>query len=163
MSRRVAALLLLLVALALQLGVGAPARRQRDRARDEFARAREEREAVRVQLQGLEQRAQAMRAPSDRTAAVRELRLALLRATDGLALDAVQIAARSGGRSAVAARGSLQAEGRQADLLRAAGRLAGPESGVLLERVTLRPTREGQLRLDLEAFSMTDSRGRAAS
>ena len=151
MTRRVAAALLLLAALGLHLGVAVPARRQRDEARYEFARCRVERERLRAQVARLEPREAAGRAPSGDAAAARALRLSLLRATEGLPLGAVRIAAEAGPRGAVAARGRLVAEGRQADLLRAAGRLAEASSGVLLERVALLQATGGALRLEVEA------------
>ena len=148
-----AAAVLLAVALGLHLGVALPARRQRDEARDGFARGREERERLRAQATRVERRAAAGRAPAGDAAAARALRLSLLRATEGLALGAVRISAEAG-RGGVAARGRLVAEGRQADLLRAAGRLAEPSSGVLLERVGLAEAPGGDVRLEVEAFSV---------
>jgi hypothetical protein len=71
-----------------------------------------------------------------------------------LPLGAVRIAAEPGRGAAEAARGRLVAEGRQADVLRAAGRLAEPASGVLLERVSLVEARGGGVRLEVEAFSV---------
>ena len=147
-----AAAVILVAALGLHLGVTLPARRQRDEARDEFARGREERERLRAQATRLERRATAGRAPAGDAAAARALRLSLLRATEGLSLGAVHIGAEAG-RGGVAARGRLVAEGRQADVLRAAGRLADPSSGVLLERVALLETRGGEVRIEVEAFS----------
>ena len=154
MKRRLAAALLLLTALGLHLGVAVPARRERDEAWREFARARQERERLRVQTARLERRAAAGRAPAGDAAAARALRLSLLRAIEGLPLRAVQIGAEAGHRGAVAARGRLAAEGRQADLLRATGRLAEGASGVLLERVVLVQVPGGAVRLEVEAFSV---------
>lgn len=156
MRRRVAGALLLVAALGLHLGVTLPARRQRDEARDEFARAREQRERLRAQTARLERRAAAGRAPSGDAAAARALRLSLLQATEGLPLEAVHIGAEAGRRGAVAARGRLVAEGRQADVLRAAGRLADPSSGVLLERVALAEARGGAVQIEVGAFSVRD-------
>jgi hypothetical protein len=48
------------------------------------------------------------------------------------------------------------AEGRQADVLRAAGRLADPSSGVRLERVSLVEAPGGAVRLELDAFSVRE-------
>jgi hypothetical protein len=150
----VAAALLLMAALGLFLGVTSPARRARDASWGEFARAREERERLRSRLAALERRAATVRAPSGDAAAARALRLCLLEATRGLDLGSVQIGAQAGRRGTVAARGRLTVEGGQADLLRSAERLADPASGVLLDRVSLRPARDGALRMELEAFSL---------
>jgi hypothetical protein len=153
MTRRVAAALLLLAALGVHLGVAVPARRERDEAREAFARARAERERLRALSAQDERRAAAGRAPGGEAAAIRTLRLSLLKATEGLPLAAVRIAAEAGHRGVVAARGRLVAEGRQADLLRAAGRLTEPSAGVRLGHVAL-DVRAGALRLEVEAFSV---------
>jgi predicted phage gp36 major capsid-like protein len=153
-KRRVAAALLVVAALGLHFGVTRPARRQRDEAREAFARAREQRERLRAEAVRLERRAEAGRAPAGEAAAARALRLSLLHAIDGLPLGGVRVAAESGKGSALAARGTLVAVGRQADLLLAAGRLADPSSGVRLERVSLVEARGGDVRLEVDAFSV---------
>lgn len=154
MTRRLAAALLAVAALGLHLGVTVPLRRERDGSRREWAEAREERESLRSRLSRLERRAAARPAPSGDAAAARALRQSLLRAAERLSLGAVQIGVEAGRRGAVAARGRLSAEGTQPDLLRAAERLADPSSGVLLERVTLVPSRGGELRLEVQALSL---------
>ncbi|HUL76533.1 MAG TPA: hypothetical protein VL691_04650 [Vicinamibacteria bacterium] len=153
MTRRLAAAFLLLAALGLHLAVTRPCRRERDESRQAFAAAREERERLRSRQSRLERGAASGRAPAGDAAAARALRLSLLRATDRLPLAAVQIAVEAGRRGAVAAHGRLSAEGGQADLLRAAGRLAEPSSGVLLQRVTLLAI-PGRVRLEAEASSL---------
>ena len=153
--KRVVAVVLAAAAVGVHLGVSVPARRQRDEAREAFARAREERERLRAEASRLERRAAAtVRAPSGEAAAARALRLSLLGATHGLALESLRIGVEAGQRGAAAARGTLAAVGRQADLLRVAGRLALPSSGVVLEQVRLAESRDGALRLELEAFSV---------
>jgi hypothetical protein len=153
-TRRLAAALMLLAALGLHLGVAAPARRQRDEAREEFARLREERERLRVQSARLQRRTASARAPSGDAEALRALRLSFLGAVEGLPVQAVRISAEAGRHGVVAARGRLAADGRQVDLLRAAGRLAEASSGVLLENVRFARAPGGDLRLELEAFSL---------
>jgi hypothetical protein len=160
-TRRLAAALLLLAAAGLHLGITLPARRQRDEAREESARVREERERLRAQVARLERRAPAP-AGGDAAAAM-ALRLSLLRATEGLDLQAVQIAATPGRRGAVAARGHLVAQGRQADLLRAAGRLAEPSSGIQVERVALSEARGRGIELRVEAYSPRGDEGRGGA
>ena len=132
------ALALLLAAAAGWLGLVAPARRERDRARAEYARARQERERLRGEFSGRGRRALGDVAPSDAAAAGRALRLALLRATEGLPVEAVEIAA-SGERGGGTARGRLSAEGEMAALLRVAERLVDPAAGVRVEHVVLAP------------------------
>jgi hypothetical protein len=153
-SRRLVGLVLLLAALGLHLGLAVPARRQRDVARADFARGRQERERLREQVARLERRTAATaRAPSGDAAAVRAVRLSLLRATGGLPVGVLRISVQAG-RGTAAARGQLVAEGRQVDLLRVAGKLAEPPSGLLLERVQLGPAGEGRLQLQVDAFSV---------
>jgi len=153
--KRVVAVVLAAAAVGVHLGVSVPARRQRDEAREAFARAREVRERLRAEAKHLERRAAAtVRAPSGEAAAARALRLSLLGATHGLALESLRIGVGAGQRGAAAARGTLAAVGRQADLLRVAGRLALPSSGVVVEQVRLAESRDGALRLELEAFSV---------
>jgi hypothetical protein len=71
-----------------------------------------------------------------------------------LPLGAVRIAAEPGRGAAAAARGRLVAQGRQADVLRAAGRLADVSSGLLLQRVTLVQAGAGEVRLEADALSV---------
>ncbi len=129
------ALVLLLAAAAGWLGLVTPARRERDRARAEYAEARQERERLRSSLSGRGRSAGATATPSDAAAASRGLRLTLLRATQGLPVEAVEISV-SGG---TAARGQLSAQGAMAALLRVAERLVDPAAGVRVERVVLAP------------------------
>lgn len=154
MTRRVVAALLLLAALGLHLGVASPARRQRDAARAEFARLRKERERVRVEVARLHRQAASARAPRGDAEAARALRRSLLEAVDSLPLRAVRISAEAGRPGVVAARGSVTAEGGQADLLRAAGKLAEPSSGVVLASVRLAYATGDDLRLEVEAYSL---------
>jgi len=153
-TRRLAAALMLLAAVGLHVGLAAPARRQRDEAREEFARLREERERLRAQAARLRRPAVSVGAPSGDAEAVRALRQSFLGALEGLPVRTVRISAGAGRRGVVAARGRLAAEGRQTDLLRAAGRLAEASSGVLLESVRLARAPGDDLRLEIEAFSM---------
>ncbi len=151
MTRRLTALGLLLAAAAVYLGLTLPARRARDEARAAFAQKREERERLRVELARLERRASGARAtPDDAPAAARALRLSLLAATQGLSIGDVQIASHAERRGSTAARGRLSGTGRQADVLRVAGRLAQAEAGVRLERLELALRPEG-IRLEAEA------------
>jgi hypothetical protein len=153
--KQAVAVVLAAAALGVHFGVSLPARRHRDDAREAFARAREERERLRAEAKHLEQRAAAtVRAPSGEAAAARALRLSLLGATHGLALESLRIGVEAGQRGAAAARGTLGAVGRQADLLRVAGRLGLPSSGVVVEQVRFAESRDGALRLEIEVFSV---------
>ena len=154
MTRRWAAASLLLAALGLYVGLAAPARRQRDEARAEFARLREEREGLRAQAARLQRQAASMRAPMGDAQAARALRLSFLEAVAGLPLRAVRISAEAGRHGAVAARGLVAAEGGQADLLRAAGKLAEASSSAFLETVRIAHAPGDSLRLEIVAFSL---------
>jgi hypothetical protein len=140
MTRRIVGLVLLAAALLVHVGLTLPARRARDAARERYAQQRAERERLRGEVARLERRSSAAagaQAPEGDAAAARALRLSLLSATRGIAIDAVEIAAQPERRGRVAARGRLSAAGSQADLLRAAGRLAEPAAGLRLERLQL--------------------------
>ncbi len=140
MTRRVVGLLLLAAAFLIHLGFTLPARRARDASRELYAHQREQRERLRAEVARLERRSSAAasaQTPEGEAAAARALRLSLLSATRGIAIDDVQIAAQPERRGLVAARGRLSAAGSQADLLRAAGRLAEPGAGLRLERLQL--------------------------
>ncbi len=145
--------LALLVSVIGWLTVVAPARRARDLARAEYAEARQDRERLRARVAALQRRS-ARTAADDPTAAGRALRLALLRATEGLAVERVQIGA-AGERSAALARGRLSAEGGFSELLRLADRLADGRSGVRIERMSLvqMPQPAAAKRLEVEAVS----------
>jgi hypothetical protein len=154
--RRLVGAALLIAAAGVWLGLAVPAQRERDLARSEYARAREDRERVRAQAVVAERRGAAGRTPQAGAATARALRASLLEATRGLPVGAVRLSAASApGR--VAAHGRLSAEGRMADVVSLAERLAGPDSGVLVERVDLAAAR-GEIgpgvRLDIEVSSV---------
>ena len=155
MTRRLVGLGLLLVAVLVQVGLTVPARRARDEAREAFARKREERERLRADVARLERRAFAGRpgAPEGDAAAARALRLSLLGATRGFSIGDVEIVTQPERRGSVAARGRLVGVGTQADVLRVAGRLAEPASGVILARLDL-AVRPGGIRLEAETISV---------
>jgi hypothetical protein len=155
MTRLALAMALAVAAGLVHVGLTLPAARERDASRAEFARQRSEREHVRAELARLERRAAARSgaAPEDDAAAARALRRVLLEATRGLAIEEVQIATDAERQGAIAARGRLAGTGRQAELLRAAGRLASPASGVLLEKLELARTTSG-VRLSAVAVSV---------
>ena len=154
MTRRLVGLGLLLAAAAIHAGVTLPARRARDgRASVRAASARSASGCAPRSRGWSAARPAAPRAPAGDAAAARALRLSLLSATRGLALGESRSRPSPERRGAIAARGRLVAAGSQADLLRAAGRLAEPASGLGLERVQLiaRPERP---RLEAETVSL---------
>ena len=159
MKRYRLALGLLAAALAVFVGLVPPARRDADAARQEFAEAREERERLRVRLADLSRRTTGDEGATaaDGVTAARALRLAFLRATEGLDLTGVEIGVSPVSRGTMAARGLFAAEGPYVDVLRLARRLAKPSSGLLLERVSLGEARSA-VRLDAEAFILQEAR-----
>jgi hypothetical protein len=140
----------------LLFGVAAPARRQRDAARAEFTRLRAERESVRAQLAALERRSAAGRTPEAGPAAARTMRLVLLAATEAAGLEAARIATDASGRGRVAASGRLSVDGPLEAVLGVTDRLAHPDSGLIVQGVTLADRGgEGQdVRLELHGVSV---------
>lgn len=151
-------LLLLTAALVVFVVVVPAARREGDAARQQHAQAREERERLRVRLADLSRRTTQDEGATaaDGVTAARALRLAFLRATDGLAVSGVEVRVSPVPRGAIAARGLLAAEGRFTDVLRLARRLADPSSGLLLDRVNLVEARS-DVRLVAEAFILKEA------
>lgn len=158
MRRDRLALVILGMALAVFIGFVPAARRDSAAAREAHAQAREERERLRVRLADLGRRTTGDEGATaaDGVTAARALRLAFLKATDGLDLTGVEVRASPVGRGATAARGLFAAEGRFVDILRLARRLAKPSSGLLLDRVSLGEARSG-VHLDAEAFILKEA------
>jgi hypothetical protein len=159
-GRATTAILLLAGAGLLQLGIAGPAGRDRDQARADYARAREERQALRARVAEAERRAAALATtPAGDASAARAMRASLLRATAGLSLSEVRIAASADGKGPAAARGSLSAAGSLAAILRLSGRLARSSSGLLLERVRLSRVRgvTGRVRIEVDGFNLREA------
>ncbi len=159
MTHRVTAGALLALAAAVWFGFAVPAQESRDRARREYTRLRQERERLRREWAAVARRTRDVPAPENAAAAARALRLVLLRATAGLPLQDVQIAA-SGEAHGASTRGRLSAEGRQADLLRLADRLSEAGSGFQLLRVRLAAVSNepaGRRRIEIEGRDSRDA------
>jgi hypothetical protein len=156
-SRRRFALLLLAIAVVVFAALVPTAGRERDAARQQYALAREERERLRVRLAHLNRRtSEDERATAaDGAVAVRMLREAVLRATDGLPVSGVEIRVSGTTRGAIAARGRFAAVGGFTDVLRLARRIASSSSGLLLERVSFGEVR-GAVRIEAEAFILKE-------
>jgi hypothetical protein len=135
----------------------ASARRERDAARQQYAAARAERERLRVRLAALGRRTfeDERATAADGASAARALRLAALRATDGLAVSGIEVNVSVAPSSAIAARGRFAAQGPFTDVLRLARRLADPSSGLLLERVSL-GTARGSIRIEADTFILRE-------
>jgi len=152
------ALVLAGVALAVFVVFVPGARRERDATREQHAQARVERERLRLRLADLSRRTTGDEGATaaDGLTAARGLRLAFLRATDGLEVTGVEIQVSPVGRGSIAASGRFAAEGRFAVVLRLARRLASPSSGLLLQRMSLGEARS-DVRLEAQAFILKES------
>jgi hypothetical protein len=161
-SARVLAALLLMGAGLLYTGVTLPAHRAAADAEAALARARAERPGLRARLAERERQAAAEDKASAAVAAatsgpgdpVVRLRRSVVGSLEGAAVSGTRLAV-SAGRSPVGARVQLSAEGRYAEILRLAGHVVRPGTGLVLESVRLRPSPAG-LALELSAFSLTE-------
>lgn len=158
MRRYSLALLLVAAALVVFIVVVPRARREREAAREQHSEAREERERLRVRLADLGRRTTGEEGATaaDGLTAARALRLAFLRATDGLGVTGVEVSVSPVARGSTAASGRFAAEGSFADVLRLARRLARPSSGLLLDRVSLGEARS-DVRLEVQAFILKEA------
>jgi len=157
MSPRGLAALLLAAAGLLHAGVAAPARGEADRALLEHQRLLQERRATRARLTGLERRDAARQRAAAGSAAIGadapELRRATLASLQGAGVSGVRLEVHPA-KPPLGATLHVTAEGRSTDVLRLSGRLAGPETGLVLSRVRLSPAHDGLLTLDVEGFSL---------
>ena len=92
---------------------------------------------------------------TDGVSAARALRLAVLRATEGLAVSGVEVSVSVAPRGAVAARGRFAAQGHFTEVLRLARRLADSSSGLLLGGVSFTEAR-GAVRIEAETFILRE-------
>ncbi|HKC12260.1 MAG TPA: hypothetical protein VKI41_09525 [Vicinamibacteria bacterium] len=155
------AALLLLGAGLLYTGVTLPAHRAEADAEAAVARARAERPGLRARLAARELQAAADKASAGVAAAtsgpgdpVVRLRRSVVGSLEGATVSGARLAV-TAGRPPVGARVQFSAEGRYAEILRLAGHLVRPGTGLVLESVRLRPGAAG-LALDLSAFSLTE-------
>ena len=159
MTRRALALILLVVAAVVFVSLVLPARRDRTAAREEYALARAERQRLIVRLADRDRRTSEDQGATsaDGAAAVRALRHAALRATEGLEVSGVTVSSTARAQGAIAARGQLVAEGGFVDALRLTRRLAAPSSGLLLQRVSL-GVAGGAVRVEADTFILREVR-----
>jgi hypothetical protein len=159
---RVITAVLLLGAGLLYTEVTLPALRAAADADAAVARARAERPGLRARLAARELQAAAEDKASAVVAAatrgpgdpVVRLRRSVVGSLEGATVSGARLAV-TAGRPPVGARVQLSAEGRYAEILRLAGHLVRPGTGLVLENVRLRPGAAG-LALDLSAFSLTE-------
>jgi hypothetical protein len=156
--RWVAAALLLAGAL-LYAAVAVPMRRQAVAAAEEYRQARDEARDIRARLQRLERRdaaharaATALAGAATPGDTVRAVRRSMVQTLHGARVSGVRLGVVPG-RAPYAARVRLTAGGPFAEVVALTGRIARPETGIVLERVRLLP--QGQhLTLDLEGVTL---------
>jgi hypothetical protein len=159
---RVSALagLLLVLAGLLHLGLASPTRARAMAAQEEYSRARVERQRLRARRLELERRRAALEkvAPTLTTASpsagdpVNELRLLVVAALQRRSVSGVQLTV-GAGRPPVGATVHLSASGAFAEVMLLCGELAGPGSGIVLERLRLSAGAAG-VALDLQALRL---------
>lgn len=158
-ARQALALILLAIAAVVFVSLVLPARRDRTAAQEEYALANAERQRLRVRLADRDRRTSEDQGATaaDGAAAVRALRHAALRATEGLEMSGVTVSSTASAQGAIAARGQLVAEGGFVDALRLTRRLAAPSSGLLLQRVRL-GVAGGAVRVEANTFILREVR-----
>jgi hypothetical protein len=152
---RAGALVLLLAAIALYAALGRPLRQQAGRTGDEYRRLRDERRTQQSRmavLQRRESRQQALAAASgqwSREDAVRGARAAVVRSLDEASLRDVRLGVGRPDVTQLLASIRLSAEGDFGDVVRASGHMVRPGSGLVLQRVQMKPNAESvTLRVD---------------
>ena len=149
MSLRLGALALLLAAIALYAAVARPLRQQAGQTGEEYRRLRDERRTQQSRvaaLQRRESRQQALAAASaqwSREDAVRGARAAVVRSLDDASLRDVRLGVARPGETQLVALINLSAQGEFDDVVRVSGHIVRPGSGLVLERVQMKPKLEG--------------------
>lgn len=158
MNPKVAALLGAALALGVWVAGVRPAAQEIALAQQEFGRAREERERLRLRTAILERRAavRARLASASSTVSgdpAKSLRRYVVDSVSQGPLSDVRLEV-SPGRGLVAAQLRLSALGSFREILRLSERLLGTDSGLALERVQLTAASAGEVRADLEGFTL---------
>lgn len=149
---------LLAAAVVLYAAVAIPTQRQAAAAADEYRRARDEARDVRSRLARLERRDAAHTRAATAVAGatpgetVRSVRRSVVQTLHSAAVSGVRLSV-TPGRAPHAARVRLSASGPFPEVMALTGRIARPETGIVLERVRLSP-RPGGVALDLEGVTL---------
>jgi hypothetical protein len=149
---------LVVAGVVLYATVAVPTQRQAAAAADEYRRARDEARDIRTRLARLERRDAAhIRASTALAAAtpggtVRAVRRSVVQTLQNAGVSGVRLSVLPG-RPPYAARVRLSASGPYAEVMALAGRLAHPETGVVLERVRLSP-RGGAVALEIDGVTL---------
>jgi len=156
----------LLAAIFLYAGVAVPLRARASQARDEYREARRARQQAQSQLTPLDRRetlrrqaaaifADAATGEGGPTAALRRSVLATL---EGSGAAAVRLGVRPG-PGATEATVRVSAAASFPDAVRLSGELAGPGTGLILQRVRLEPRgNRKQIGIDVEAVALPGGR-----
>jgi hypothetical protein len=157
---RLAAGALLAAAAAAYFGLAVPFRTRAEAARAEFQQVRDQRRQSRARLGTLERREAARQRAAALLAAAAAspgsdasgiVRRAVVTSLEAVRVSPVKLTVRPA-RAPVGASLSLSAEGRFAEVVRLAGHLVRPGSGLILERVQMLSRPAGLLLLDLQAI-----------
>jgi hypothetical protein len=156
MNPRIVSASLLVLAAALYVGVALPGTRRLEAAQAEYRRVRDERHEALRELAPLDRREAARRRATPIAQLtgdpVGALRQAVLKSLGGTPLTSVRLQVHPA-RAPLGAEVQLSAEGTVAEVMRFAGELGGPRSGVVLERLHLASAPAG-VSLELQAFSL---------
>lgn len=160
MKVRVAAALLLAVTAVVYVAVTVPFQKQAAASADAYRRARDERRAAYVRLAQVQRRESALRRASPVRAdggaatddAVGATRRGIVASLGGTGLSGVRLAVRPGTPPA-AAEVQLSVEGPFRDVVRLAGELVQPGTGVVLERFRL-TGREARVAMSLHGVGL---------
>lgn len=153
MRARALAALLALAALGVHFGLTATYRARAERAADEYRRVRDERRQITsrvaqaVRLQDAQRRARRLPAAGIELTPARAARLQVVRSLEGSGIQRVRLGV-APGRLAASVR--LTGEGSFDDVVRFAGEVVRPGSGLLLRQVALQAKAEA-VGLTLEA------------
>jgi hypothetical protein len=166
LTARLLGLAPLLAAVLLYAGAVHPLRARAEAARDEYREARRARQQAQSQLAPLERRETLRRqaaavfahAAADEGGPTAALRRSVLATLEGSGASGVRLGVRPGPGPAEATV-RLSAVASFADAVRLSGELAGPGSGLILQRVRLEPRGDRQrVGLDVEAVALPGAR-----
>jgi hypothetical protein len=156
---RLAAALLALAALGVHLGFTSRYRAQASAAADEFRQVRDERRQVgsrlaqKVRLEDAQRRAGRLPAAEGGVTPTRAARLQVVRTLEGSGVSRVRLGVSPVLRSPLAVNVRLTGEGSFEDVLKFAGDIARPGSGLLLQQVGLE-TQNERVALSLDAMGL---------
>ena len=159
MKARVAAAVLALAALAVHLGLTSRYRTQAAAAADEFRQVRDERKQVgsrlahKLRLEDAQRRAGQLPTAQGGLTPTRAARLQVVRSLQGSGVSRVHLGVAPAPRSPQAVNVRLTGEGSFEDVLRFAGHIVRPGSGLLLQDVALQ-NQDERVALVLEAVGV---------